>query len=334
MPSSASSVTTAFAARRRALARHVQSPTRVGQIVLGVFWFVDGLLKLQPYFAHHFVSGVIDPNAIGQPAPVADVITWVAGVIAPHQELFALLAAASECAIGVALLVRRTVTPALVVSFAWAVNIWLTGEGFGGLFTGTAPTPLTGVIGTAPLYIIAGLLVWPRAARAGNTEPGPGLLGAVGARVVWAALWLGAATLWLLPANAGGDALRSAFDSAPSGAGWLTSLHSAVAGAVGGSGTTITVVLAVVSAEIGLCVLWARGARIALLCSIPISLAFWLLAEGFGGLLTGQATDVGTAPLMILIAALLLPVAQRSAPAAARAQMASAHAADQTVSRA
>ncbi len=72
---------------------------------------------------------------------------------------------------------------------------------------------------------------------------------------------------------------------------------------------TVAVLLAVISAEVGLCVLWGRGTRLVLIGSMAVSLAFWLLAEGLGGLFTGQATDLGTAPLMILIAALLLPLA-------------------------
>jgi hypothetical protein len=32
---------------------------------------------------------------------------------------------------------------------------------------------------------------------------------------------------------------------------------------------------------------------------------YWILGQSFGGVFTGQATDVGTAPLMILIAAMV-----------------------------
>jgi hypothetical protein len=109
--------------------------------------------------------------------------------------------------------------------------------------------------------------------------------------------------------------------TAPSGADWLTSLHSSAASAIADSGTTITIALAVVSAGIGLSVIWLRGTRITLLTSIALSLSFWVLAEGLGGLFTGQATDVGTGPLMILLAALLLPLATQSAPALAHARV-------------
>lgn len=283
-----------------------RSPARIGQIVLGLFWCVDGLLKLQPYFFHSFVSGVIDPNAVGQPAVIGHPITWLASLIRPHQALFVIAGVLTEVSIGIALMVRRTVKPALLVSFAWALVVWLTGEGLGALFTGTTPDPLTGILGTAPLYIFAGLLVWPR--QPGDRNPGLGLLGERTARVIFAGFWLGAAVLWLFPANAAANALSTAFTGAPSGASWLTGLHSDAAQAVGGSGMTIALILAVISAEIGFSVLSERATRAALLVSIALSLAFWILAEGLGGLFTGQATDVGTGPLMILIATLLLLV--------------------------
>jgi hypothetical protein len=297
-------------ADRRAVLRSVsRSPARLGQIVLGLIWCVDGLLKLQPYFFEHFVTGVIDPSAAGQPGAIRHPVVWIGDLIRPHQAIFVLLAVLAEVSIGVGLLIPRTVKPALLVSFAWAINVWVTGEGVGFVFAGATPDPLTGILGTAPLYIVAGLLVWPRDARSGETEPNFGLLGERGARLVWASLWLAAAALWLFPANAGANALSAAFTSAPSGMGWLSSLHSSAANLVGDSGMTAALVLAVISAEIGLCVLWARGTRVALIGSMALSLAFWFLAEGLGGLFTGQATDVGTGPLMILIAALLLPLA-------------------------
>lgn len=306
----------------RALAKILHAPpARIGQVALGCFWCIDGLLKLQPYFFHHFVSNVIEPSAAGQPTVIGRPITWIGHLVAPHQALFVVLAAIGELSIGVGLLVRRTVKPALLLSIVWALNVWLTGEGLGGLFTSNTPSPLTGIIGTAPMYVFAALLVWPRQDESSEAELQFGLLGESGARLLWAVLWLGAAALWLFPSNVGATALSSAFSSAPSGASWLSGLHAEAARAVGGSGTTITVALAVISAEIGLSVLWLRGTRIALLASILASLVFWFLGEGLGGLLTGQATDIGTAPLMILIAALLLPLASRGTRAVARSPL-------------
>jgi len=303
-----------FAERRKPPVSLGRSPARSGQIALGVLWCLDGLLKLQPYFFHHFVSGVIDASATGQPALIGDSITWIGHLIKPHQAIFVVLAVLGEVSIGAGLLGRRTVKPALLLSFAWALNVWLTGEGLGFLFTGATPDPLTGILGTAPMYIVAGLLVWPRTG-AGASERGFGLLGERGARLLWATLWLAAAAIWLFPSNAAANALSNAFRGAPSGASWLSGVHSSAAAAVDGSGMTLALMLALTSAAIGLSVMWLRGTRIALLVSMGVSLAFWVLAEGFGGLFTGQATDLGTAPLMILIAALLLSLPSRSTAA-------------------
>lgn len=297
------------------------TPTRLGQIVLGLFWCIDGLLKLQPFFFHHFVSGVIDPSASGQPALLGDPITWIGRLIEPHQGVFSLFTVLAEVSIGIGLLVPRTVKPALLVSFGWALGVWYTGEGLGGLFTSSTPDPLTGVIGTAPMYILAGLLVWPRQAPTSDSEPRLGLLGERGARLMWAVLWLGAAALWLFPSNASANALRDAFAGAPSGASWLASVQSTAANTVAGSGATLAVILALVSAAIGLGVLWTRGTRVVLFAAMAISLVFWVLAEGLGGAFSGQATDVGTGPLMILIAAQLLALSPRRAEAAERSSL-------------
>ena len=52
---------------------------RLAQVVLGVIWLIDGALQFQPYmFAKTFITGVILPNAQGQPGVIADPITWIA----------------------------------------------------------------------------------------------------------------------------------------------------------------------------------------------------------------------------------------------------------------
>jgi hypothetical protein len=53
------------------------SAARIGQIVLGLIWSIDGLLKLQPFFFHDFAQQVIDPNAAGQPKLLGDPITFI-----------------------------------------------------------------------------------------------------------------------------------------------------------------------------------------------------------------------------------------------------------------
>jgi len=275
----------------------VARASRLAQVVLGLIWLIDGALQFQPYmFGKTFITGVIDPNAVGQPAIIAEPITWIARLIEPHVGIFNGFAATLQVLIGLGLLYRRTVKPALLVSFAWALGIWFTGEGFGMILTGTA-SPLTGAPGAALLYIIAGLMCWPGTRF--------GLLGECGARVVWAVLWLGSAALWLLPANDSAGAVHDAIASVPTGAGWLTSLLDSAARASAGHGTEIAIAMAALSAAIGLGGSRRRHARPFLAVGIAVSIVYWFIGQGLGGVFTGQGTDVNAAPLMILVASML-----------------------------
>jgi hypothetical protein len=286
--------------------------TRRGQISLGVLWLIDGILQFQPYmFGRSFVTGVLLPSAAGQPSFLGAPITWVAHLIEPHAAVFNAFAASLEVLIGIGLLHRPTVKPALAISFAWALGIWFAGEGIGMLFTGEAD-PLTGAPGAALLYVVAGLLCWPRQPQGRSSREGgnPGPIGDRGARVVSGAVWIGCAVLWLLPANRRAGAAHDAIAGAPSGAGWLSRLLDAIATATAHRGTTIAIVLAVASATIGLAILYAWHRRTFLVIQIGLMGLYWVAGQGLGGIFTGQATDVGTAPLMILVAVM---VAERSA---------------------
>jgi hypothetical protein len=291
--------------------------TRLAQVTLGLIWLLDGALQFQPYmFGKTFITGVIDPNAVGQPAIIAEPITWIANLIAPHVTVFNAFAATLQVAIGLGLLYRRTVKPALVASFVWALGIWFTGEGLGMILTGNA-SPLTGWPGAALLYVIAGLMCWPRTGKnAAVSTPVKrfGLLGELGARRAWAALWLGSAALWLLPANDGAGSVHDAIAAVPSGAGWLSSLLNGVASAAAGRGTEIAIAMSVLSAAVGVGVLRGRNMRQWLALGIGISLVYWVLGQGLGGVFTGQATDVNAAPLVVLIGTMLYwltPTGQR-----------------------
>jgi hypothetical protein len=69
--------------------RGVARATRLGQVILGLIWLIDGALQFQPYmFGKSFITGVIDPNAVGQPAIIAEPITWIAKLIEPHVGVF------------------------------------------------------------------------------------------------------------------------------------------------------------------------------------------------------------------------------------------------------
>ncbi len=280
---------------------------RAGQITLGLLWLIDGALQFQPYmFGSSFVTTVLLPNAVGQPGVIGSPVIWVARLVEAHVALFNAFAATIEVLIGIGLLYRRTVRLALLVSFAWASGIWFSGEGLGMLFTGTA-NPLTGAPGAALLYILAGLQCWPRGAPRRREADGAelGLLGERGPRITCGALWLGLAALWLLPANRGAGAIHDAIAAAPSGRPWLSGILDAASAATVGRGTTIAIVMALTSATIGLAVLYGWHPQTFLGLAIGLSIVYWIVGQGLGGVFTGRATDVGTAPLMILLAWML-----------------------------
>ncbi|MHB8245436.1 MAG: hypothetical protein ACYDGN_08790 [Acidimicrobiales bacterium] len=283
------------------------SRQRLLQVLLGVIWLVDGVLQLQPaMFGRRFVTGVLLPTAQGNPHPVAASITAMAHFLEPHIALWNALFAAIQLLIGLGLLVRGTVRLALVGSFAWALLVWWFAEGLGGLFAGTA-SPLSGAPGAALIYIVVGLLVWPRReADTGLTSAASGsLLGDAGARAACAVLWIGSAALLLQPANLSKRALSGTLAAAGAGQpSWYAKLLLGAASALGSSGAVlavgITVAVGAWMASVGFGAALGRRTRGVLVAATLVGLLIWVFPEGLGGVLTGQGTDPNTGPLLVL----------------------------------
>jgi hypothetical protein len=244
--------------------------------------------------------------AAGQPQWLASSVDAGADVARLNLTVFNTLFALIQVSIGLGLLYRRAVKPALALSFAWALVVWAVSEGFGMLFAGTAD-PLTGAPGAVLLYALIGLLVWP------GERPG-GLLGVRGARAAWATLWLVMAWTWLLAANSSANATTNAITSAPGG-GWLHSLQSNVASASRGHGLVIAIVLALLSAAIGVAVWRNWQPKPFLALAIELNLVYWVVGQGFGGIFyTGSATDPNAGPLFVLLALVLYSLTGVPAP--------------------
>jgi hypothetical protein len=261
---------------------------------LGLIWLLDGALQFQSFMYSKGFVQVITGTAAGQPHWLASSIKWAAHIFQSNITVLNTLFALTQVIIGLGLLYRPAVKGALALSFAWSLMVWWSAEAFGFLFSNTA-SPLTGAPGAVLLYAIIGLLVWP-------TERPGGLLGLRGARITWAALWLVMAWLWLLAPNSTANATSAAISSAPSGAGWLTSLQHSAASATAGHGLPIALVLAGVSAAIGVTVALNWRPRTFLALGVILNLAYWVLGQGFGGILTGSGTDPNAGPLFIVLA--------------------------------
>jgi hypothetical protein len=302
-------MSTALTAARRTPASGRVSARGI-QIGLGIIWLLDGLLQLQPkMFGADFAHSVILPTTTGQPGVLSGPITHVAHLIAVQPALANSVFASTQILIGVGLLIRETVKPALVLSFAWALGIWAVGEGFGMLFTGMA-SPLTGAPGAALLYVAIGVLEWQRTAGPAATGPAAaeGPLGERGGKAIWAVVWSGMGILWLLPANRSGGTISGAIGAAVTGEpGWLSHVQLSVAHALGGGGGSVAVVCAVLSVAIGLGPLLTRHSTVFLVAGAALALDYWVFGEAFGGVFTGLGTDPNTGPLLVLLALAVYP---------------------------
>jgi hypothetical protein len=306
------------------------------QIALGIVWLLDAALQFQPFmFGRGLATQIIEPTAAGNPGLVARPLLWSAHLMAAHPVACNAAFAVVQLAIAVGLLLPRTVRPALAVSVAWALGVWWLGEGLGGTLTGGSP--LAGAPGAVLLYALIALLVWqrsplgsgapegaafPRRSGAPSSLLAPQESGAAPLRLAraaaapqmaWSVLWGGFAVYLLLPANRAADAVSQVFAAAGAGEpGWIRALDRALAGLTAGHGLAASAVLA------GLCLIaaaavWARPlTRPGLVLAGLLGLLFWV-AQAFGGLATGMATDPNSGPLLILLAACFWPAAAGAA---------------------
>ena len=222
-------------------------------------------------------------------------------------------------AIGLGLLFRRTVRPALVVSFFWAFGVWFFGEGLGLIFTGSA-SALTGAPGSVFLYGLIGLMAWPRSAPADEgeeTEPsvgvassaaGQGIGGAVTPSLVWCGYWSLAAVLFLLPNNRTPTSVSSAITGMSSGepSAYSHFLNS-FGNHFGSGGVWTTWLLAIGSLVIGFGPLVFRRPTPFLAAGGLLATFFWVSGQGLGGIFTGSGTDPNTGPLIVLLALAMVP---------------------------
>ncbi len=299
MSTSAAGIAVASDRRDSAVTRlqtyFADSPVRTLQTALGVIWLVDAGLQFQSFMYSPGFIATLKSTAAGQPGWVHDSVIWGANIAAQNLSVWNTLFALVQVLIGIGLLYRPAVKPALILNCAWALYVWWFGEAFGMMLMPGMAAPLSGAPGGVIIYLLIGLIAWPAARPAG-------LLGVRGARTMWAALWLVIAWLWLQSASAAPNAIHDMINAAPSGMSWLSSLQDGVASVAQGNGVAISLVLAAASAAIAVGVAVNWRARQLLTLAVILNLAYWLVGQGLGGIFAGGATDPNTAPLMILLA--------------------------------
>jgi hypothetical protein len=287
------------------------------QIVLGVFWILDGLLKFQPDdFKPSFVTNVIRPMALGQPNLIASTINHMAHFLSHEATMWVGVFGLIEIAIGVALLFRNTVKRGLVASFIWGAGVALFGEGFGMVLTGHT-SPLMGAPGAVCFYILLGVMVWP------TPDPDPGQVcvgidssavargpfGGTGALLVWAAIWIFEAIIWMFPFNRTGNAISNQMTAMSNGEpGWYAHFLNSFGHAFTGAGVWVAVILAAGSIVIALGPLVSTRPQFYIGLGIGLALLYWVTGEGLGALLTFRGTDPNNGPIVALIGLSVLPL--------------------------
>ena len=96
--------------------------------------------------------------------------------------------------------------------------------------------------------------------------------------------------------------------------GWLAGLNSQAGHLLAGHGALFALLAAVIEVAVGWCVLRPPWRRTALAAGIAVAILYGVFGQDLGGLLTGQATDPGTAPLFVLLTLALWPQRHSATP--------------------
>ena len=217
----------------------------------------------------------------------------------------------------------------LGVSILWGLGVWLIGEGAGSL-TFPQASMLMGAPGAALLYSLAACFLWPGSrdglvdgivderavgARLMRTKgladrsvSEGGLFGYAGSLAVWAALWCLSSLLELESGNFAANGLAAQVRNLGRGEpGWIHAMDTALSSMLRGRGTFFAGALLVAGILAGWMVVRTPTRRAGLLAGMILAALFWVVGQNFGGVFSGQATDLNSGPVLILLALLLWP---------------------------
>jgi hypothetical protein len=283
---------------------------RALQLGLACIWLLDGVLQYQPAMYAKSFGQMLAGTASGDPSVIARPITWEASLLNHHLAALNTLFATIQLLIGLGIAIRPTARLALAASIAWSVAVWWFGEGLGGVLSGGA-SPLNGAPGAVIIYALLAVLLWPADRAMTAPFPAARAVGAHVARALWLVLWLSLAYFAVTPASRAPGAVSGMISGMTDGEPhWLSGLMNGAASLVTGADLATSIVLAVALVVIALGVyLPAPVAKVTLLLAVVVSLLIWVLAEAFGGILAGGATDPNSGLLLVLLALAYWPAA-------------------------
>ncbi|MCU1491674.1 MAG: hypothetical protein JWM85_3079 [Acidimicrobiaceae bacterium] len=297
----------------RPLPRTTSAGSRVqlGCLSLAALWVLDGLLQLQPAQWGNGLSSRIAGGAMGEPSGVAHVLLGASDLVARAPLAVDLSILVVQLGLGAVIARRSSRRLGLTCSIAWALGVWVIGEGFGSVPSGFAMLPVGGP-GPALVYaLLAWVLLAGGAPAPRAIAPAPQAAERVARRaaLAWSAWWLCGAVLQLVPVVSLGFKMRANLVSAADGEpGPLAALDRAEARLFGSHGSSTTLVLVALElCAAALPLLWAgasppaRAVRVAALGVGALLVVFWVGGENLGTLATGSATDVGAMPVLALL---------------------------------
>ena len=279
------------------------------QLVLGGIWLLDAVLQYQSFMFTKAFAQMLGGTAAGNPAVIADPITWSARLIGNHVVVINAIFATIQLLIGLGIAWRPTVKIALAGSIVWSLAVWWLGEGLGSVLTGGA-SPVNGAPGAVIIYALLAVLLWPVARDRAAPFVAGRALGPHAARALWLVLWGSLAYFALTPASRAPQATSGMISGMASGEpGWLAWIDNHAASALSHDGLAVSIVLAIALIVVAVGVyLPSQAARATLVLALILAAAIWL-AEGLGGMLTGSGTDPNSGPLLALLAIAYWPVA-------------------------
>ena len=138
------------------MARLNRNPATVLRVLFGMVWLVDAFFKWQPGFRNSFAA-MIQGMVSSQPGVIRPWFQFWALLATHTGQLLPDLAAVTETAIGVALIVGVARRPVYVIGALYALVVWAVGEGFGGPYALGISTD----VGAALIYafVFAGLFI-------------------------------------------------------------------------------------------------------------------------------------------------------------------------------
>ncbi len=284
------------------------------QLGLALIWLLDAVLQYQSFMFSKPFAQMLAGMAAGNPAVVADPITWAARIVAHSPVPINTAFATIQLLLAIGIACRPTLKAALATSIVWSVAVWWFGEGLGGVLTGAA-SPFNGAPGAVILYALLAVLLWPRSGHRRSPFVAADAVGIWPAKALWLTLWGSLAYFAVTTANRSAQGLHAMITGMTGGEPrWLTDLDNAFAGLVAQRGLAAAIVLGVALALIAIGVLLpAPWLRVAIVLAALISLVIWVVGEDLGAILAGGATDVNSGPLLALVALSYWPLARSSA---------------------